>query len=163
VSAPAITVNYHIDLVARIGPAATSASAIGFGSLNLAVDSNASNDTATNTALSSGCPLPDLQVTLTPFTGSDGGSYVRTRVENVGATTAPATTLHRTLHGWISGRGWYVLLQSDLAVPSLDPGEFWVPSATYCEGPVYGLSVQIDPAGHIVEPDESNNSAGRYC
>lgn len=144
VSFPAITVNYSIDLVARIGPGST---------VSMAVDSDPSDDSATNTRVTSGCPLPDLRVTR-------NGS--RVRVENIGTLASPATTLrHRenVLSAGLGGGLGYVTDEDTIPVPSIPAGGSWDAGDYDGCGLPYRKwsSFRVDPANQIVELNESNN------
>ncbi len=138
-------VNFAYDLVARIGPGT---------SVSMTVDSNTANDSATNTALSSGCPLPDLRVRL---------ANDRVYVDNIGTGASRATTLRtNTTQLHYSFGGWHTDYDSSTTnVPSIAAG------ASFEAGPYGGCSFVfkriwfwVDPDGTQVELNESNNDDG---
>jgi len=143
VSFPAITVNYSIDLVARIGPGTST----GFF---LPADPDPSDDSATNTMANAGCPLPDLRVTVTTRSGL--GTDVR--IENIGTGPSPATKL----------RASYSLgpAPDEFPVPSLAPGASTTLNV-WCQQSL-GSRYEVDPDNSIFELNESNNSDFRaWC
>jgi hypothetical protein len=146
VNLPPITATYSQAVVARIG------------ATPLIVEDNAANNTASNTTASSGCPLPDLQVTTVPAPpDSRKGCHPKyVCVVNAGTASSPVTTV-RVRKSQETPLGWFPTGLLDYDVPSLAVGTSWQTPDSFCSGADRAFSARVDEPNYVIEMDEENN------
>jgi hypothetical protein len=126
------------------------------------------NNSATNTAANSGCPLPELRLTAGYYeVGPSQQKVLTARIENIGTRASSVSTLRMTT----TFRGTSDVREEQVVMPALAPGAHWSHDlATPCgvaivHDHLFGRHssetriVEADPAGAIFEVDEENNKA----